>query len=92
MTLMNTVMFGPIKKEVNGSHYNVQRDGDGSHIPNTPFSGKKGLAEELCQNVLLKNSDCTHKRQKGLLSTKRLELEARARAIEHDTRARAERK
>ena len=64
MTHEDTVMFGAIKTEVNGSHYSLQRDDDSNRIPNTPFSGKKRLAEELCQNVLLKNSDCTHKRQK----------------------------
>ena len=38
MTLEDTVMLGAIKKEVNGSHYRLQMDDDGNHIPNTPFS------------------------------------------------------
>ena len=53
MTLMNTVMFGPIKKEVNGSHYNLHRDGDGNHIPNTSsFREKKvgGRAVPECSS------------------------------------------
>ena len=33
MTLEDTVMLGAIKKEVNGSHYSLQRDDDGNHLP-----------------------------------------------------------
>ena len=54
MTLEDTVMLGAIKKEVNGSHYSLQRDDDGNHLPNTPFlSTVRGLKniEDISDNI-----------------------------------------